>query len=167
MGYYSITIRDRSGELSNVGFKLGPVTAVTLPGHLTATGTLRDAIDDITLGVIAKDEMKVYSNQLDASTPASPWANRETKFLVRYKDVTAFFDPGTNSIPNEGFGRTHNVEIPCPDLALTNLLLPNSDFVNLAQTEIAAFITAFEAEVLSPSNGAVEVQSIELVGRRN
>lgn len=165
MGNYSMTIRDRSGELSNVGVNIGPVTAGTLPGYLTTTGNLKTATDAITLGVIAKDEMKVFSNALSAALPVSPWANRETKFLVRYADVTAFFDDPTNAIPNEGFGRIHNLEIPAPDLALTDLLQAGTDFVDLEQTAIAAWITAFEAVALSPANGSVEVVSIEIVGR--
>lgn len=164
-GSYNFTVVDRSAEKSNVGITIGTVTAITLPGYLTSTGAFKTATEAIMLGTVAKDELKAFSNQLSTTVPSSPWANRETKFLVRYRDNTEYFDAPTNSIQNEGFGRIHNLEIPCAKLDLTGLLLPNSDFVNLAQTQIAAWITAFEAVALSPSNGAVKVVSIEIVGR--
>lgn len=167
MGNYSFSVRDRSDELSAVSIRIGAVTAATLPGYLTSTGAFRDATDALVLGVIAKDEMKVFSNQLDAARPTSPWANRETKLLVRYKDITENFSAIEGVVPNEGFGKAFSLEIPTPDLSLTGLLIDGSDFVNVSQTQIAAWVNAFEAVAVSPYNGNVEVQSIEVVGRRN
>lgn len=150
MGKYSVTIRDRSGELSNVGFNIGFVTTLNLTAQLTNTGNLKNAIDAITLGVIARDEMKVYTNDLDASLPVSPYANRESKFLVRYHDSTA---------------AVSTFEIPAPDLAMVGLLQSGTDFINLLQPEIDDFVQAFQTAALSPAGNAVVVDSIEIVGR--
>lgn len=165
MGDYSVSIRDRSRELSNVRINIGTVTGATLPGYLTTTGALRAAIEGISTGVAAKDEMKVFSNKLSNAVPASPFAQREIKWLVRYSDDTEFFDAPTNSIHNEGYGLIHNLEIPCANLGLTDVLQANSDFADLTHPAMAAFVDAFEAVALSPANGAVKVVSIEFVGR--
>ena len=165
MGSFDITIGDRSREKSNLKVNVGVVTAVTLPDQLTWTGQLRDAIAAMSYGAILKNKMTVFDEILTTSWPTSPWANRETKFLVRYRDTTEYFDAPTNSIKNEGFGHVHQFEIPCAKLDLSGLLVAGSDFVNLAQTQVAAFVTLFNANVLSPSNGSVAVESIEIVGR--
>lgn len=162
-GTFGVTIRDRSDEMSSLNITIGEVTAGTLPGLLTATGALEDAIEDIILGNIATDRMEVYNNTVNNVRPTSPYANRETKFLVRYRDNQAAF----GAVPNEGFGKVFTVSIATPNLALSGLLTPGSDFVNLAQTEIAAFVTAFEGVARSPYQGTVTVESIEIVGRNN
>jgi hypothetical protein len=48
---------------------------------------------------------------------------------------------------------------------LTGHLGVNSDFADLAETEIADFVTAFEALARSPAGGQSDVTSIEHVGR--
>lgn len=166
MGTFGITIRDHSGEVSSSNFNIGPVTAATLPGLLSDTGALESAIAAISIGVVARDRMSVFDNAKSGDLPTSPFAQRELKFMVRYRDVTEYFDAPTNSIPNEGYGRLHTVEIACPKLDLTGLFVGATDEVDLAQTQIAAFVSAFEGVVLSPANGSVEVVSIEVVGRR-
>lgn len=164
MGKVGWSILDHDEETSNISLWIGVVTAGNLAGVLTQTGALRTAIEGISLGTVTKEDLLVASsNQNAAIPPADPNAQRETKALVSYTDVTEFFDAPTNSIPNEGFGNRFTTEIPCADLSLLTL---NSDRFDLEGTEWAAFVTAFEALIKSPYGGAVQVLNARHVGRR-
>ena len=161
-GYFSIV--DRSRERSAMSFLTGAVTAVSLPGLLTQFGTLRTATDAIILGVIQEEAQYVFKTKLSNSVPADPNAQRERKWLVTYEDITPFFDPGTDAIPNAGYRKVFNLEIPTADAAL----LPTdieTDFVSLAQAAIGPWVTAYEAIARSPYGGSVNVLTIEMVGR--
>lgn len=160
-GTWGLTIRDRSDEFSAIDLNIGEVTAATLPGLLTATGALEDAYEGMILGNIASDRMQVFKNTVNNVRPTSPYANRESSLLVRWRDSQAAF----GAVPNEGFGRAGTTTIPTPNLALAGLLVTGSDFVNLAQTQMAAWITAFQAVARSPYGGTVTVESVEVVGR--
>jgi len=83
--------------------------------------------------------------------PTSPYAQRELKWLVTYSGNTS--------------GKKFTIEIACPDV--TDNVVPNTDLADLASTDWAAFVTAFEAYVKSPDNGteAVTVLSARVVGR--
>lgn len=167
---YSVTIRDISGEVSNVKIRIGDVTAVNLPGFLSSTGAFRTALMALSLGEAAKNSLVVFDEILSADLPTSPYANRESALLVRYKDVEEFFDAPTNSIRNLNYGRIQTVRIPCPNLAIGGspaLRNAGSDFLNLDNPTVATFVTAFNGLVLSDNGADVEVQSIELVGRNN
>lgn len=162
-GRYNLRLLDHSNEGSNFEVQTGAVTAVSLPGLLTQIGTFRGAVDGITDGTIQKESLKVFDTPLGNTPPVSDVSHRERKWLVRYEDTTAFFDDPVNAIPNEAFGRVYTFSIPCADPA--GKLLANSDMADLADAAIAAFVTAFEAMGRSPAGGAVNVLSIELVGR--
>lgn len=159
------TLRDYSGESATMGFNTGVITAGNLAGVLTQFGALRTAIAAISLCEVAKEGLSVFRTNLSYTNPTDPNAQRERKWLVEYRDATEYFDAPTNSIPNEGFGKPFNVEIPGADLDLTDVLLPGTDIVDLTQTQIAAFVTAFEALVKSPHGGAVEVFRITHIGK--
>jgi hypothetical protein len=161
-GYFSIM--DRSRERSAFSFLTGDVTAVSLPGLLTQFGALRTATDAIILGVIQEEAQYVFKTKLSNSVPVDPNAQRERKWLVTYEDTTQLFDDPVNAIPNAGYRKVFNIEIPTADASL----LPTdieTDFVSLAQAAIAPWVTAFEAIARSPYGGDVNVLTIEMVGR--
>lgn len=162
-GQLTFSFLDHSDETSRTLIQTGAVTAVSLPGLLTEVGTLRDAIAAITLGTVSGEALKVFDTSLSNARPASALARRETKWLVRYEDTTAFFDDPVNAIPNEGFGKVFTITIPTADVA--DRVTPGTDLADLTDTEIAAFITAFEATARSPYGGAVNVLSMQAVGR--
>lgn len=145
------TIRDYSGEQSTVNVYNGAITPASLPGFLTQFGALKSAIDAITLGVIAKEVWVGDDTTLSSGFPSNPFAQRELKWLVRYTGQTN--------------GGIYTVTIPTADP--TGRLLPNSDFADLTQTDMAALVTAFEAIARTPLSDTenVQVLSIELVGR--
>lgn len=162
---YTLTIKDFSKELGTSQIHVGAVTAVSLPGLLTDIDDYRTAVDAIVVGVIRSDQLTAFKTNLSTANPASAQAQRERKFMVTYADNLPFFDDPVNAIPNEGFGKIFTYEIPTADFSLTGLFPTNTDEVDLAQTEIAAFVTAFEAIARSPYGGTVEVLAITGVGR--
>ncbi len=163
-GYGGFSFLDYDGERSNTSFYTGNITAVSLPGTLTQFGALRTAIDGIILGTIATETLKVFDTKLSNDLPTNQNAQRESKWLVVYEDNQPFFDPGVDSIPNEGFRKVFTFEIPTADLTL---LIPNTDKMDISAGAGAAFVTAFEAIARSPYGGTTNVLEIRHVGRRS
>jgi len=156
---------DFSDENSNSSVNVGAVTAVSLPGLLTQISAYVTAIDAITLGTIRDDTLIAYSTNRSSVPPTDANAQRERKWLVRYTDVTAFFDDPINAIPNAGFGKIFTMTIPTAALALAGVMIPNTDQADLTVAPMPAFVTAFEAMARSPYGGDVEILSITAVGR--
>jgi len=88
--HYSVfTLLDNSDEKSNVTIYHGAITPTSLAGFLTQFGAVRAAIDAITLGTMHK-EMWVGDNTiLSQVRPTSEFAQREVKWLVRYRGNTS------------------------------------------------------------------------------
>jgi hypothetical protein len=162
------TFQDRNPkERATFSFKVGPVTAANLAGDggvLDRVGTLKDAVNAITLGFIVAEGLSVYNNRIAPTTGLGKEVQREKKWLVTYADNTEFFDV-LEAVPNEAFGRIFNAEIPTADLSL----LPSSsldDFADIITAgPMATFVTEFEATCKSPAGGTPKVLSIEYVGR--
>lgn len=150
--HYSVyTQADYSGEDSHTKIYNGAVTAVSIGGFITEFGQMRDAIDAISKGTMTKEMWVGDATELSNVLPTDVYAQREIKWLVRYQD---------NVTKN-----VYTLTIPCADP--TGRLLPQSDMANLAQTEMAAFVTRFQSFARSPESDQnnVTVLSIELVGR--
>ena len=99
---------------------------------------------------------------MDTDPITEQWAQRESKWLVTYRDVTQFLDV-SNTINNVGFGNVYQVEIPTAKLSL---LPANTDLIDLTVAPWPDFVTAFEAVQNSPTGGnEVEVVSVRHVGR--
>jgi len=149
---YKLTYVDWTGEKSPAKF-VGPAPVQagfdTWVGLMTA---LKDAVADITLGELAKEERTSYVNDINVVNASTADAQRERKWLVTYQATTSH--------------KLFRLELPCANLD-PDFLLPNSDIADLDSTEMAAFVSAFEAFVRSPDNGteAVQVISIRHVGR--
>lgn len=112
---------------------------------------IADAIDAITLGTQGK---RTYSTEVLSGSdvlPASPVAQRETGLRVFFQDDVT--------------GDKYSMVLPCPDLAL--LAAPGTDNVDLTITEMAAFVTAFEAGAISKALNSVTVTGAKIIGRRN
>jgi hypothetical protein len=145
------TLRDFSTETSSVQIFNGDITAVSLPGFLTAVGTGRTAIEGITLGVMAKEQWVGDNTILSALAPTNVFAQRELKWLVRYHDAVT--------------QAKAKLEIPTADP--TGVLLPQSDFADLTIAPMSTFVAWFEGFARHPDNStnAVVVDSVQLVGR--
>lgn len=160
---FSLSIRDYDGAIGVTSVNTGAVTAVSLPGLLTQIGNLRDAIDGLTIGVVASERQEVFNTILSQDLPTSEFAQRGSKWLVKYHDNTQFFDAPVNAIPNAGYLKPFDVSIAAADLSL---LADNQTFLPLEDGGVVEdFVTAFEAMARSPYGGVVVVDSIEYVPR--
>jgi hypothetical protein len=79
------------------------------------------------------------------------YAQRELKWLITYQ--------------GDSSGKLFSIEIACPDI--TDNIVPATDLADLASTDWAAWVTAFEDFARSPDDLAetVTVVSARLVGR--
>lgn len=165
-GRLGFQVVDYSNEKKSFSLATGEVTSGTLPGLLTEVGTLRAAIEAITLGNMAKESLSVFDTNLNAIPPTSQAAQVEKVWIVTYRDVTQFFDSPVNAIPNEGYGRLYTMSIPTAD-EVNIPLLTESDLADLTETAMAAFVTAFENTARSPAGGEVEVRTVRFGGRNS
>jgi len=144
------TIRDYSDEVSNFKVNIGATTALNIAGVLAQIGNLRNAVDNIILGVIASDRWTADNNTYSNATPGDTTAQVELKWLVRVEANTS--------------KKVFRHEIATPDLSK---LVPGSDKADITDSAIAAYISAYEAIGKSPDNDAegMNVLDITLVGR--
>lgn len=146
---HSRTYLDYSNEKSTLMFSVPALTAgnfVAVNADITDIGL---AIADLTLGAFAGFRTTSAFSSSNPTAPTDPYAQRELKWLVNYRDATT--------------GNLYSVEIPAADL--TGNLLAGTDQADLASTDWAAFVTAFEAGAVSPVGNAVEVTTAYVVGR--
>lgn len=162
MPAWSETIQDYNGETSVTGLNVGAVTAVSLPGLLSDIADYRAAVDDLILGTVKSDQLVAYKTPGTNALPSDQNAQVERKWLVTYDDITTFFDPPVNAIPNAGFGKIFNLEIAT---ANAELLDDNQEFLDISAGPGLAYASAFNALARSPYGGQARVLSIELVGR--
>lgn len=149
----SFTFLDFSEEKSSMSFHFGPITALTIAAFLTQFAALRTATENIALGELSDDQWVGDSTNYAAAAPTDPNAQRERKWLVQYEGTTSH--------------TLYTTTIPTANLAGTDFLVPGTDEADLTTTEIAAFVTAFEAIAKTPYQEAVNVINIYAVGRNN
>lgn len=151
--HYSIwQFRDFGKETSNVKIYNGAITAVSLPGFLTAFGNMRAALEGITLGIASQESWVGDITVISAASPTNQEAQREKKWLGRYHDTVT--------------QKKYTFEVPTADLTAV-ALLANSDFADLAVAPMSTFVTQFNAFARSPDSdtNAVVLDSMQFVGR--
>lgn len=159
----SFTIEDYDGEKATMSLNIGPLTAANFTARRAALDTLKTKTQALIAGRLRKTSITEQFAE-DAAAVSDPTAQRESKFLVTYRDVTQFLDVA-NTINNVGFGNLYSVEIPAANMTL---LSSNSDLLDLGVTEVAEWVTAFEAVQNSPTGGnEIDVVSIRHVGRNS
>lgn len=148
----TLTYRDYSEpeETGTAQFTGTTLTAANFDAQATLMNALRAATANITLGSLKKEARTAVETLSPGALPASAFAQRETKWLVRYRDDVT--------------GEPFRLEIPCADL---DLLDPaQKDKADLTGVEMAAFVVAFEAFQLSPNGNAVTLIEVRHVGRK-
>jgi len=154
MTQYSTTLTylDHTGEKSAVRVFNGAINAGTYAGYVTAYGDLETALAGITIGTLAQRMVNTATTTVSQTPPADVDAQRERKWLVTYQGDTSL--------------KLFRLEIPCADLSGGHLIA-NDDKADLADADIAAFVTAFETIARSPDSDTetVTVLSIRHVGR--
>lgn len=157
VSFYSMTLADetlkRNGQPETTVWRIPiqTVTAANYDATQTELTTLRNAVLALILGNMIRNatESSVFQAP-DPSPAASPLAQRENKWLVRFHDSTT--------------GQKFQVSIGTADLTKK---MANSEFIDLTAGDGLAFKNAFQAVVVSPneSGNAVVVDSIQFVGR--
>lgn len=148
--YGTFTILDYSEEKSPVSFSFGGVTALNIAGFLTQFGALRTALTNIITGVVQKEKWVGDDTVLDNTPPTDQNAQIELKWLLTYEGATT--------------KKKFRQEIPTPD---TSKLVVGTDLADMTDTDIAAYVTAFETIAKSPDDDTegVNVLDMRLVGR--
>lgn len=148
-GEAEITYLDFSNEKSRFKVNSAVLNAGNIAAQITAFGNLITATNAIVLGSIAATKLHAVDTVYSAVLPTDVNAQRERKWLVRFQDDVNLRIGGTT--------------IPTADY--TGRLLPGTDLADLTDTDIAAFVTEFEAFAKSPDGNAVTVLQMVAVGR--
>lgn len=163
-----VSIEDFDGEPTTVTFWVQDIGAANYASVTQDIDEVKDAIIAAVRGEVRKSGFtKTFLESFDAVT--DPEAQRETKWLVTFRDTTQFLDAG-NTVANAGFGKIFTLEIGTAKL--TGNLVDNTDLADLSVTEMDALRDAIQANVRSPYNHtatapSILVLSIEHVGRNS
>lgn len=151
MAHATFTQRDFSKELSRTTIFTSVLDSTNYDTVLSDTDLMRNAIDGITTGIMSAQTLVADKQTLSGAAPTNVYAQRELKWLVYYHD----------NVTNKPYTLT----LPCADP--TARLIAGTDLANLAQTEIAAFVTRFQSYAKDPDTqtNAVTVDAMQLVGR--
>jgi hypothetical protein len=141
---------DYSYEKTEVGMYITTLTAGNFDAQVTAAQALQTAIQGISLIDFEGLTIRHVDEDTETDQPASAYAQRENKWLIRYTDDT--------------LNTRHTLEIGGPDLSLTTA---DGKTLDVSGGAGAAFVTAFEANALSPAGNAVTFVSATHVGRNN
>ena len=148
-GKVAWTFKDKQGQSSVASFQGAVITAANLDAQETLIAALRAATLAMQTGVIVKDDVHSVVTPGDPTKASNPLARRELKCSVEYMDDVTY--------------KVYRTEIPCVDLANTDTA--DERKIDKAAGDGLAFVTAFEAYVLSPVGNAVTVQDLWIVGR--
>lgn len=144
----NFTITDYGQERSSFAVVGADISSANYDAQQVEVIALSDAVEDIIIGQLTKREFTASVAFPDTAPVTNQFAQRELKWFVTYSDTVT--------------GKLQSVEIATPDLAL---LVAGSDLMNVSAGAGAAFVTAFEAFVLSADGNPVTVESVRLVGR--
>jgi len=142
---------DYSGEVKSLRIYTGEITAVSLPGLLTALGTLATALDGVTLGARSKQtwgEETIVTN----TRPTDKNAQVETEMLVRCIGATTEA-PFSFRIPTADYAAFNYASPPAGD----EVILSGAG----ASAATTSLITALEAVAKAPWD---ETEGILVVG---
>jgi len=144
--------RDFSSELSAVRINVPAMTALTIATILGEIANMETSLDAVTIGVASESVITLDRTVISAALPASAFAQRELKWLVRYHSNTL----------NHKF----TLEIPTAD-PVGAPLIPGTDLADLSVTPWTTFKTNFEIVAVAPDDDTdqVTIDSITLVGR--
>ena len=152
-GEVSFTIRDYSGETATHQVDTSEITAANFAAMVDVGGLIPDyydALDGIVIGNIARERITADVIEISSAKAGSVWAQVESKWLVRYRDTVDASAP------------VYRREIPCPD---ATLLVPGTDLMNITAGAGLTWRNAAEALWKSPAGNAIEIVSVEFVGR--
>lgn len=148
----SFTVRDHSDEYSSVQFNIEDIDETSWVATLASIATIQAALAALTTGNIARKALTAFNDPVDDTTPANPYAQRETGLRLFYQDTVT--------------SRKYHITIPAPDLTL--VASPGTDQVDLSGVAVVnAIVSALEPVMLSPEGNPVNFYRGVIVGRRS
>lgn len=152
--YTVTTFRDKDGEKSTFQLPNGAITVGSIAGFLAEYGTLKTALDAMTLGVLAADQWVGDKTNISDTVPSDNFAQRELKLKF--------------SMDGSGDGGIFHRTMPTPDLDLVTIIPNTGGAIDITVgTEMIALVTAIEAIGRHPDDDTqtVTVTKCEVVGR--
>lgn len=152
-----LTYGDVTEESSNLTIYNDAITALSIGGFLTNLSALETATDNITIGLRRKTSWVGDETTITNAWPTDKAAQRESKLLVTYWDVTT--------------EKEYNLTVPTVDFDTLNFVPGGGDSVQFeepgASTAIVNWVTAFEAIASPPDQPThnVAVRKMRFVGR--
>lgn len=150
---YSLSLMDYSGEKSVVQWSGPEITGVAfdVTTWKSEMDAIVDAIMDLTDCTRGKEGFSGVAASGSESLPAVATAQREVGMRIFYQDDVT--------------GKKYHLTIPGPQVA--DYPDAGSDEIDLADTDLASFVSSFETNAESEAGNAVTVYAARLVGRRN
>lgn len=142
----SLSWIDFDGDTRQNTLPIVDADASTHDARLTEVVALEDAIEAIIELNLTRNDFIIERDDTGAGKPTVQAAQVNIEWKVTYVDSSN--------------GAVETLRLGGAKLTLADVLLPGSNVADLSQTEMAAFVTAFEAVVLSSGGNAVEIQSV-------
>jgi len=139
---------DHSNEGTSVGWWMVDLTAANFVAQTAAFEAVKAAIRDVALIAFDGGEYPANVTEREEDLPASPYAERESKWLV------TMIDQVNNDV--------NQFEIGGADLTTK---IAGSELMDLTSVAGAALVAALEANVKSRDGNAIVVRQVAHVGR--
>lgn len=149
MGRMTLSYLDYDSEGSSVSVRTIDLTAANFDANITALNGLKDAVEAVTLAALQKQAIVAVETEVSDPLPASQYAQRESKWLVKYQQAD---------------GQFGSFEIPAADLTL---LVSHSELMNVSAGAGQTLVTAINGNVYGRDGALVTVVEIQHVGRSN
>lgn len=137
---------DFDGDTRQFTLPIADADAATHDARLAEVVALEDSIEAISELNLTRTDFIIERDDTGAGKPSVQAAQVNIEWKVIYVDDTT--------------GALETLRIGGAKLTLADVLLPGSNVADLSQTEMAAFVTAFEALVLSDAGNAVSIQQV-------
>lgn len=169
MTHKNYTVKDYSAEKSVFGWHTQQLLSdgSNLATIQTDNATMLLAVYGVCRFASINNQQLVEGLRGSQAANPNPEAQREEKWLCTYEDVSEYLDPPLNTVPNPGYHKIFNLELPEADLSLRT---GNHDIVfsKGSVPDNAAFTTLeteFNDVVRSPYGGNASLLEVRAVGR--
>jgi hypothetical protein len=139
----SFTIADYSHELATTQFYIDETE------DISGLTTLTAALNGLHVGTLHRINVTEF-DPISGNYPTNELANRELKVLIGYSDDVT--------------GKKYTFTVPCIDSSAF-VRVPGTDFLEITEAPLAAFVTAYELIGKSEMGNAVTVNYAKVVGR--